>query len=232
MSLFPPKFPNEELPNDYSLIPSLEKRQKASEDLKEATRKRVKAEADMAAEAEAKRVADQKWQEKMNRQYQYGMDYSDSEESDHCQGGCGQVVPPAATPKDPVEPFEKFITALSDCPMILGFHSAPTRVNAEKCCYCPCGDKLKSWRDAREISVSSCGSSRYSANGLMAHLREKSDPQNKAQTPCVWHWMTLTYLEILYADFWGPGIGHKGLYKVNDAKYNEAVIAEVRMDLK
>jgi hypothetical protein len=138
----------------------------------------------------------------------------------------------AAINPDLVERYRKFITALSDCPMILGFHSLRTHKNADKCCYCPCGSSLKPWRGTHGISLSVCGSSRFSANGLMDHLRQLSFPSGSLQAPCLHHWMTLTYLETLYADFWSPGTGHKALYKMGDTKYRAAEEAEARMELK
>jgi hypothetical protein len=175
-------------------------------------------------EREAKEAADRKFQDEQNRRYmeEYYMD-TDFDE-DHVE-----FAPPTTEiQQDLVEPYQNFISALSECPMILGFHAAPTHTNADKCCYCPCGSKLKPWRDSHGIKLSQCSTARFTANGLMDHLNQKGNPKDRLQTPCLYHWMTLTYLQIMYGDFWGPGIGHKALHKPGDPKYKKAEQAEAR----
>ena len=185
------------MPTSYSRIPSKEKRIKASKDLTIAAKKRLEAE-----------------EEARERDRQENYDSNDSEFEDYE----GYVLP--AVKQDIVTPYLPYIDALADCPMILGFHA----VNAERCCYCPCGPKLRRWRESYNIkwNEDKCKSLKTTPNGLMDHLL----------ISCFYHWMARKYLQILYADFWNPGVGHKALYKVSDANYKAAELAEKRLDLK
>jgi hypothetical protein len=58
-------------------------------------------------------------------------------------------------------------------------------------------------------------------NGLMDHLGEKAKTS-------ILHAKVKEYLEKLFADYWGPNISHKGLYKKASPEYIKADVQEKR----
>ena len=134
------------------------------------------------------------------------------------------------------ENLERFITALQDAPMILGFHAVETHADANVCCYCPCSKKLKVWRDHHDLEIPLCGdgktAQKYSPNALVAHLKVLSQPTVHSNGTAAYHRVALKYIEALYENYWGVGIHHKGLYNLNDKGYNKASNEEKSRDVE
>jgi hypothetical protein len=153
--------------------------------------------------------------------------FSDEEGSDEEEymDGMGDRFASAQPEPDRVAPFRPFIRALPTCPLILGFHVVKTHANADKCCFCPCGPKLKNWRDKFAGQTCTANSS-FMPNGLVDHLNAEK------KKGCMLHWIVYTYLDILYADFWGPNIKHKALYNVGSKDYKKAEAEEKKRELE
>jgi hypothetical protein len=43
---------------------------------------------------------------------------------------------------------------------------------------------------------------------------------------CIWHWLVLEYLELLYSDFWKNGLKHKAFYPPQHRDYHAALAEE------
>jgi len=123
---------------------------------------------------------------------------------------------------------KQFFLKLKDCaPLTTGFDIEGSINN--KHCYCPCGKDLKKWReDNRDVEMlfddvdwkrSPCRI--FEPMGLMQHLEVEGEG-------CILHYGTRMYLEKLYENYNGPGIGHRCLYKMGDQKYRKADAQQTR----
>ena len=175
-----------------------------------------------------KRVpVDQQQNDQVNSSNAYGDsdDDDDDKSDDDNNSNIGRKY--VAFIKDLIENAPHFINSLDDCPMILGFHAISPHVDADKCCFCPCSKKLEPWRNHHNISIRLCGDKKsFTPNGLVAHLEKSIE----ADVPG-YHSMALEYLKALYENYWGVGIYHKGMYKVGDDKYRNAVAAERKLEI-
>jgi hypothetical protein len=70
--------------------------------------------------------------------------------------------------------------------------------------------------------------SKFSPNGLIAHLRDMSKPKVGDTGQAMWHWLVLEYLELLYCDFWSKGLKHKAFYPPQHRDYHAALAAETK----
>lgn len=154
--------------------------------------------------------------EEVDRQCQdFGGDFGDEEE--YYEQDCMVDVD---TIPDPSVRYKSFLVALPECPVNVGFHM----IVKQECCYCPCSQKLNTWRTQFGVSMDDaarCDSKPRTPNGLMDHLQTKSG--------CMWHYCALTYLQTLYQNYWGSKIDpidHKALHKLNDPHYKRAEQAE------
>lgn len=164
---------------------------------------------------------------------QNGEEYSLDEESES-DDSYGGVCKKPKVEEDPVEIYRSFIMALPECPMNLGFHVGREYPDEDKCCFCPCGLKLKLWREKFLLGGHTCETrgnqpGKFAPSGLIDHLEQFWNPERLAGTlkrPCIYHEIVYTYLVNLYADYWGAGLSHRAFYKMNDAEWRRAEAAE------
>jgi hypothetical protein len=210
------------------MMPSEEKRIAAANKTIVLTREKLVEQNQMRAESASEEALNKR------KRRAVGVKYSDESSSDDDYGDrmVSAVRAGAATHQsvDLVEQYIPFILALPECPMNLGFHVLGVTANAEKCCYCPCGPKLSTWRNkffgmAEEGHRCDTGS-RMAPSGFIDHLEQYINPPGTFKAPCLYHWIVHTYLVCLYKDFWGSGLSHKAFYKLNDTSYRRADAAE------
>jgi hypothetical protein len=146
--------------------------------------------------------------------------YSDQESDEGSDHGFGAFP---SQPEDPVEKYKRFIEALPECPLNLGFHVIVMTNDADKCCFCPCGPKLENWRKQFSTGGGTCRRrERCTPNGFIDHL------EKTLEDGCNYHWIVYNYLMFLYDDYWDKGLMHKAFYKVNQTKYKAAEAAQAR----
>mmetsp|Transcript_38179 Transcript_38179/g.80336 ORF Transcript_38179/g.80336 Transcript_38179/m.80336 type:complete len:882 (-) Transcript_38179:220-2865(-) len=126
---------------------------------------------------------------------------------------------------------KRFFLKLKDClPLAAGFDVEGS--SSTNFCYCPCSRQMKKWReqdrdvdmliderDQKDRKRDPCR--HFEPMGLMAHLEKEGET-------CILHFGTRIYLEKLYENHNGPGIGHKNLYKLGDDKYKKADAEQTR----
>jgi hypothetical protein len=211
-----------------SSLPTDEKRQEAARKTVEKLRAKLNEEARLnneeMPEEESRR------QRRRERIIVYNGQVSSSDESD----GAFPII--SRPPEDPVAKYVPFILALPDCPMNVGFHLIVTSPDADRCCYCPCGPKWKRWREQFRLEEGhTCETerveapSKFTPNALVDHLEQMGLLNFGAATlrqPCVYHFTVLTYIQVLYEDYWGPSQRHKALYKKETEGFKRAEAVE------
>lgn len=224
-----PKLQPKDLPFNYSL-PSEEKRKEAAEKTIVTLRETLQKNSALV-QSEKSKEKDLRRLQKENNTKKYSDEESSSSERD--------ALDPRRQ-QDPVtDDYKTFIKALPDCPMNRGFHLFVASVDAERCCFCPCGLKMKRWREQFNIEKGhTCETeqrdtpSKFTPNAIVDHLKQLGLPQSGILRPCIYHFCVLKYVEALYENYWGPSQGHKALYKQLSDGYKRAEAAENNEQLK
>lgn len=128
---------------------------------------------------------------------------------------------------------ERFIRALPTCILLTVGFDVSGWVDAKERCFCPCGDKMKKWRQLANCNFMDnddhCGGNKQGfftdPNALMDHLRTKKAVGSTYGL----HGLVFEYLKRLYHNYWPEsGLSHKGLYIKGDDNYRAAEKIEKR----
>jgi hypothetical protein len=126
---------------------------------------------------------------------------------------------------DETNQIEWFLRALPSCLLLTIGFDVSGQVYVNERCFCPCGDKMKKWREHTgcnffddDVCTAKNKGVFDNPNNLVAHLRAKGNSGTYRL-----HGRVLHYLEELYRNYWPKsGLSHKGLYIKGDGDYEKA----------